>query len=126
MSDISEPEWKKALTSIVEDLTRKEYNKLLEILDKIPKSQKAESRQKLPQIIIQCYGLDESVAAIDEAMKEIPRLDNKIQNLLKPFVMKLKAKEEEKNRCKHLGHKSVVLIETFYISVIRLYTIVAL
>lgn len=121
MSDISEAEWKKALTSIVEELTRKEYSKLLEILDKIPKSQKAESRQKLPQIIIQCYGLEGSIIAIDEAMKEIPRLDPKVQNLLQPFVKKLKAKEEEKNGCKHLGHKSVVLIETFYISVIRLY-----
>lgn len=114
MSNIS-AEWKKTLTIIVEDLSSQQYEKLLEILVKIPQCQKEKSREKLPQIILEHYSLDGSVSAIADAMEEIPRRDPKIQSLLQPFVEKLKAKEE-KNKCEHLGHNSVVLIETIYIS----------
>lgn len=109
MSDILEKEWKQTLTLIVEELDNSQFKKLLELLSNIPKGQKtAKIRGNLPQIIIEHYGLNESIFAIDDAMKKIPRLDNKIQDPLKPFVEKLKAKEE-KNTGEHLGHKSVVL-----------------
>lgn len=119
MSDISEAEWKKALTFILEDLHTHQYSKLLGILDNIPQCHKDRSRERLPLIIIEHYGLEGSVSVIAEAMEQIPRRDPRIQNQLQPFVVKLKTKEEEKNECEHLGHKSGVLIETFYISVIR-------
>lgn len=95
MSDISAAEWKKKLTSILEDLNHEQYGKLLETLDKIPKCQKEKSRENMPQIIMEHYGFDGSVAAIAEAMEEIPRRDPQIQGLLEPFVKKLEAKEGE-------------------------------
>lgn len=119
MSDILAAEWKTNLTRIVENLAEGQYRKLLEMLDEIPKSQKDKNREELPQMIIEYYGLDGSIAFIDNAMEQIPRRDPDIQNLLQPFVKKLKAKEEEKKKkCEHLGNKSVVLIETVSISVI--------
>lgn len=113
MSAILEEEWKQTLTFIVDDLDSQQFKKLLELLSKIPKSQKtAKFRGNIPQIIIEHYGLEDSVFAIDDAMEKIPRRDNKIQDPLKTFVEKLKAKEE-KNTGEHLGHKSVVLNKRF-------------
>lgn len=110
--------WKQTLTLIVEELDKQQYKKLLELLVKIPKSQKmSKSRENMPQIIIEHYGLDDSVLAIHDAMQKIPRRDNKIQKPLKTFVEKLKAKQEN-NTGEHFGHKSVVLNERFKISVI--------
>lgn len=118
MSDVSAAQWKKALTFIREELDKNEYWKLLNILEKIPKGKKNENPEQLPQMIIEYYGLEGSIAAIDDAMQEIPRRDPKIQDRLQPFVEKLKANEKEKKKkCEHLSNKSVVLIETFCISV---------
>lgn len=102
MSGFSEAEWKKALTSILEELDSQQFRKLLEILDKIPKRQKEVSEEKMPRIIIEYYGPAGSVAAIDDAMEQIPRRDEKIQGQLQPFMEKLKAKEEEeKDGCEY-------------------------
>lgn len=123
MSDISAAEWEEALISIIEDLDKGEYRKLLGRLDKIPKSHKDKNREDLPHMIIKYYGLEGSIAVIDDAMKQIPRQDPKMQDLLQPFVEELKAKDEEKkNKCEHLCNKSVVM-NIFHFShiIIRLY-----
>lgn len=100
MSDISESEWKIALVRIVEDLKDEEYSKLMDLLDDIPQSKKP-VRNQAAQVIIEHYILERSIIEIDEAMKEIPRLDARIQDKLQPFVEKVKAKEKE-NKCEHL------------------------
>lgn len=113
MSDILEKKWKQTLTFIVEELDNLQFKKLLELLSKIPKRLKtAKNRENLPQIIIEHYGLEDSVFAIADAMEKIPRRDNKIQDPLKTFLERLKAKKE-KNTGEHLGHKSVVLNKRF-------------
>ncbi|XP_042287068.1 uncharacterized protein LOC121910103 [Thunnus maccoyii] len=102
MSDnISGSEWRKALTSILEELYESEYKKMLfcPCFDKIPKSLKTvTSREEMPQIIIQYFGVDESISAVAEAMDLIPRKDPAVQDLLRPFVDKLRKKREEENR----------------------------
>ncbi|KAM9332407.1 uncharacterized protein KZ484_017517 [Pholidichthys leucotaenia] len=95
MSIISETEWRKALTSILEDLRKSQLEKMLEILTDIPKwCKNRKSKEKLPSIIIEHYGVDESVQIIAEAMDQIPRRDERIQKLLRPFVDKLESKQE--------------------------------
>ncbi len=99
MSVILEKEWKSALTAILEELDKSQYKKMLEFLDRIPKGKKGgTSLEKMPQKIIECYGLEESVSAIDAIMKEIPRMDNKVQGLLRPFVDKLRNNHEKENK----------------------------
>eukprot|EP00066_Takifugu_rubripes_P009217 XP_003975963.2 PREDICTED: uncharacterized protein LOC101067288 [Takifugu rubripes] len=99
MSDILEKEWKQTLTFIVEELDNQQFKKLLELLSKIPKGQKTPNiRGNMAQIIIEHYGLKDSVVAIDDAMEKIPRRDDKIQEPLKAFVEKLKANTGKKRK----------------------------
>ncbi|XP_037605146.1 uncharacterized protein LOC119476042 [Sebastes umbrosus] len=101
MSGISEKDWKRALTSILEELGRSQYRKMLELLETIPECQKSGSvKEKMPGIIIQYYGLKESISAINDLMQDIPRNDEKIQNLLRPFVAKLKDEQEKETQGK--------------------------
>ncbi|XP_026037456.1 uncharacterized protein LOC113030320 isoform X4 [Astatotilapia calliptera] len=95
MSSISESEWKKALTFIIEDLDKSQLKKMLGFLD-IPKQKKTiKCRETIPQTIIEWYGVDTSIQIIDEAMLWIPRKDEAVQGQLRPFVEKLKNKENE-------------------------------
>lgn len=99
MSDISEEEWKTSLTSILEELDSQQYSKMLECLKKIPKGQKTtRSREKMPQKIIEHYGLEESINAIKDAMDQVPRRDGTVQDLLRPFLDKLRNKHEERSK----------------------------
>ncbi|XP_027129326.1 uncharacterized protein LOC113744337 isoform X1 [Larimichthys crocea] len=101
MSDISEEEWKEALLSIMEELNEEQFEKLLFRLTDIPTSQKKnKSKQEMAQKILEHYGLKKSISVIDDAMDWIPRKDPRIQNLLRPFVDKLKNEHEN-------GHKTV-------------------
>uniref|UniRef100_A0A096MAN1 Pyrin domain-containing protein n=1 Tax=Poecilia formosa TaxID=48698 RepID=A0A096MAN1_POEFO len=88
MSESSE--WKKALTNIIEKLRERHYKKMLECLEKIPKSVKDDTpREEMTQTIIEHYGEEESIAEIKRIMdEEIPRKDAPIQDLLYPFVEK--------------------------------------
>uniref|UniRef100_UPI0037E87D32 uncharacterized protein n=1 Tax=Semicossyphus pulcher TaxID=241346 RepID=UPI0037E87D32 len=98
MSEISEKDWKNALMSILEELDKNQYNKMLEYLKKIPKSQRKSflSKEKMPATIIEYYGLRESISAVNEAMDNIPRRDAAVQELLQPFVDQLKRQHEIK------------------------------
>ncbi|XP_053187172.1 uncharacterized protein LOC128371005 [Scomber japonicus] len=99
--ETKESEWKTALTSILEELDDQQYKKMLFCccFDKIPKGVKtSKSREEMPQTIIQILGEDESISAINEAMLFIPRKDSAVQNKLRPFVDKLRIKQEEESK----------------------------
>ncbi|XP_044077204.1 uncharacterized protein LOC122887768 isoform X2 [Siniperca chuatsi] len=101
MSVISEREWKRALTSILEELEKQQLTKMVDCLEKIPQSQKTgRFKENLPRKIIQHYGAEESVSAVNAAIDQIPRRDSVVQDLLRPFVDKLNNKQEKENKGK--------------------------
>ncbi|KAK2827954.1 hypothetical protein Q5P01_018988 [Channa striata] len=90
MAGIVEQDWKSALTSIIEELDEPQYNKMRERLVKIPRSQRTEAtKEKMPQLIIEHYGVLESISVISDTMEKIPRRDPTMQELLQPFVQQL-------------------------------------
>ncbi|KAK2827956.1 hypothetical protein Q5P01_018990 [Channa striata] len=91
MSKKLEKDWKSALTSIIQELDASQYDLMLESLQKIPKGRRTD-REKMPQIIIEHYGAEKSISSIAEAMDEIPRRDSAVQDLLRPFLEKLRNK----------------------------------
>ncbi|XP_020489035.2 uncharacterized protein [Labrus bergylta] len=108
MSVICQKGWKKALTSILEELDPTQYTKFMEHLDKIPRSKKTDDfTVKMPGIIIEHYGLEESVYVIDEAINDIPRKDPRVQDLLRPFVDKLGEQHDEENKGTKRKHDEV-------------------
>lgn len=120
MSDISEKQWKSALTAILEDLDNSQYRKLLECLPNLPKGKKTtSSKEKMPQKIIEHYGPEGSISAINDAMEEIPRKDSKVQDLLRPFVDQLRKKEEKESKSVYLvisNHwlKFIPILKSYY------------
>lgn len=99
MEKISEKRWKKALTSILDELEESQYKKMLEYLNKLPRRvREGTSRDEMPEKIIQHYGLEESIPAISKAVDEIPRKDEDVQNLLHPFMDWLKTQDEKENQ----------------------------
>ncbi|XP_008302403.1 uncharacterized protein LOC103374144 [Stegastes partitus] len=98
MSKISEKHWKSALTSIIEELDEPQYRKMLEYLT-IPKSLKSSvPRENMPETIIQHYGVEKSISAVSEAVDQIPRRDSAVQDLLRPFVDKLRNNQEKQKK----------------------------
>ncbi|XP_069001788.1 uncharacterized protein [Embiotoca jacksoni] len=96
LEEVSEVQWKEALTSILEDLTEEECQKMLFLLDKIPNSEKnSKSRVQMVQKILQHFGLFNSITEMNNIVEKIPRNDEKVQKLLRPFVDKLKVKEKK-------------------------------
>ncbi|XP_028451498.1 uncharacterized protein LOC114566870 isoform X2 [Perca flavescens] len=88
--------WETALSSILEELTDQQFAKMLFYLDEIPQGlKKDKAREEIPDLIVQQYGPEGSISEIDEIMKAIPRNDPKVQNLLRPFVEKLKEQRQE-------------------------------
>ncbi|XP_035846731.1 uncharacterized protein LOC116054979 isoform X2 [Sander lucioperca] len=88
--------WRTALSSILEELTEEQFRKMLLYLDEIPQGVKTgKTREEIPDLIIQHYGPEGSISEIDEIMKAIPRNDPKVQNLLRPFVEKVKEQRQE-------------------------------
>ena len=98
MSDISEEDcWKSALISILEELDDKQYHKMQYLLE-IPKSEKTgKCREEIAQKLIEHFGLEGSISAVRAVMEEIPRRDEAVQDLLRPFVEKLRNKREKEN-----------------------------
>ncbi|XP_050923713.1 uncharacterized protein LOC108891515 isoform X2 [Lates calcarifer] len=106
MSRISMKEWKTVLTSILKKLDQEQYRKLQKILNKLPPAKlTAKYKENMPQTIIEYYAVEESISAIKDAMDQIPRNDPAVQDLLRPFVNKLK-KKQEKNKEKKRKHES--------------------
>ncbi|XP_063344111.2 uncharacterized protein LOC134637591 [Pelmatolapia mariae] len=99
MSTISEKDWKTALTEILEELDEPQYKKMMFILSDIGKRVKTtKSREEMPQVIIEHYGVETSVHKIYEIMDQIPRRDAAVQDRLRPFVERLKKKQEDERR----------------------------
>ncbi|XP_029375486.1 uncharacterized protein LOC115054398 [Echeneis naucrates] len=97
--DISEKEWRKNLNNVLKNLDMSQYTETLEHLDRIPKSVKdKKSREEMPKTIIEYYGLEGSILEIERIMDLIPRRDSDVQDLLCPFVDKLKKKQEAKKK----------------------------
>ncbi|XP_022600469.1 uncharacterized protein LOC111221380 [Seriola dumerili] len=98
---ISETEWKETLTLILEELRSQQFTKMLEMLEKIPRSVKTErSREEMPKIIIEHYGLEGSISAIADVMDLIPRRDARVQDPLHTFVKKLRKKQKKETKGK--------------------------
>ncbi|KAK1874663.1 hypothetical protein KUDE01_006886 [Dissostichus eleginoides] len=95
-----ETKWRTALSSILDELTEVEFQKLLFNLEKIPQGKKeGQPRGNMTSFIIQYYGPEESIALIDRQMKILPRLDNAVQQPLKEI------KELKKLLKKNKGQK---------------------
>ncbi|KAM9333499.1 uncharacterized protein KZ484_018511 isoform 1-T2 [Pholidichthys leucotaenia] len=97
-----EARWKPALTSILEELDDSQYLKLMNWLEKIPQGVKnSKVRGDMPQIIIQYYGVEESISLLDKALNFwIPRKDAAVQTLLMPIVEKMKSERQKKAKGK--------------------------
>ncbi|XP_030603060.1 uncharacterized protein LOC115792600 [Archocentrus centrarchus] len=101
MSAISEDEWKTALTEILAKLEDKEYDKMWDFISEIPKQRKtAKLKKEMPQRIIKQYGVEKSIQKIRKAMDRLPRKDPAVQDLLRPFVDKLKIKQDTEKKGK--------------------------
>lgn len=100
MSTISEEEWKIALTEILEELEGSQYKKMMMLfLSGIPKHARTDKpREEMPQVIIEHYGVETSVLEINKIMDRIPRRDPTVQDRLRPFVERLKKKQENERR----------------------------
>ncbi|XP_026183332.1 uncharacterized protein LOC113142523 [Mastacembelus armatus] len=99
MSQTSKKRWKETLISILENLTPPQFKKMLNLLDKIPQGLKnMRLKVEAAQRILETYGDKESIREINEVMKKIPRNDAAIQDLLAPFVRKVKSKPQKKKQ----------------------------
>ncbi|XP_035846692.1 uncharacterized protein LOC116054973 [Sander lucioperca] len=100
-----EAKWKPALSSILEELTESEFRMMLFNLFKIPQGVKdGKAREDIPYLIVQYYGTEGSIYEIDKIMKNIPRNDAAVQQLLRPFVEKLKKQRQgKKGTMRNLG-----------------------
>ncbi|XP_015254758.1 PREDICTED: uncharacterized protein LOC107100693 [Cyprinodon variegatus] len=86
------------MTKIFGMLDDLQYKKMVEFYEKNQgPSQKrltAKFKKELPEKHIQMLGIDKSISLVNEAMKEIPRNDPDVQDLLRPFVEQLGLKQE--------------------------------
>lgn len=94
MPKISERSWKQTLSSILEELNKTQYKKLLMLLE-IKGSLRRKPMEEMPEIIIQHFGLKKSIIKIIEIMEKIPRRDEAIQRLLRPYKDKLRARKRK-------------------------------
>ncbi|XP_058875856.1 uncharacterized protein LOC117404481 isoform X2 [Acipenser ruthenus] len=85
---VNECGWKQALFDIIEELTEGEYKKMKMLLNKeIPLGKLEETdRESMAHLIISQCGLQKSIQVTQELMRQIPRNDERIQSLLKPFL----------------------------------------
>ena len=95
-----ETKWRTALSSILDELAGDEFRKLLFNLEKIPQGKKEGlSRCDAPSLIIQFYSTEASIALIDRLMKDMPRLDNAVQQPLRE-IKELQKNEVRNNKKK--------------------------
>lgn len=115
MEESIEEKWRKALTSILEELGDSQYEKFLEVLDDFPRRVKEKTnRDKMPGAIIEHYGLEESISAVNAAVDEIPRRDEKVQKHLRPFTEWLKTQEEKENQGRVIQKSQTTFIRVIH------------
>ncbi|XP_030603062.1 uncharacterized protein LOC115792602 [Archocentrus centrarchus] len=112
MPKISKREWKETLTDILEELDKSQFAKMLELLRKIPRSQKTPKfKDKMPQKIIEYYGEEKSISAINRVMNKIPRRDAAVQDRLQPFVAKVTKKKLKEKKALKWTHACDAVME---------------
>ncbi|XP_017158508.1 uncharacterized protein LOC103459856 [Poecilia reticulata] len=96
MSNISEDEWRDAMTKIFEKLEDDQYSKMKGLFNELgyDSPTKMMFERKLPEKLIQNFGIEKSIRLVNEAMNKIPRNDPGVQDLLRPFMDKLRRQEE--------------------------------
>ncbi|TDH05427.1 hypothetical protein EPR50_G00142570 [Perca flavescens] len=95
-SKLLEKKWKRALSSMLEQLIEQQFAEMLLNLDKIPLKVKTDkSRRSISVLIVQNYGI-ESIAEIDRITKKTPINDAAVQKLLSPFVEELNKQRQGK------------------------------
>ncbi|XP_039632755.1 uncharacterized protein LOC120543670 isoform X2 [Perca fluviatilis] len=95
-SRLLEKSWKRALSSILEKLTERQFAKMLFNLVKFPvKLKTGKARRYISYLIFEHFGTYGSISEIDKMMKMIPINDAAVQKLLRPFVEKLKKHRQE-------------------------------
>ncbi|TDH05428.1 hypothetical protein EPR50_G00142580 [Perca flavescens] len=95
-SRLLEKSWKRALSSILEKLTERQFAKMLFNLVKFPvKLKTGKARRYISYLIFEHFGTYGSISEIDKIMKMIPINDTAVQKLLRPFVEKLKKHRQE-------------------------------
>ncbi|MED6262185.1 hypothetical protein ATANTOWER_015749 [Ataeniobius toweri] len=108
MSDVLEDEWRNTMTKIFEKLDDLQYKKMVGFYEKpgfpSPTKMTAKFRRELPKKLIEMFGLDGSISLVNKAMKEIPRNDPGVQELLGPFVDKLGEDQEKQEAGSGLQH----------------------
>nr|XP_015195085.1 PREDICTED: uncharacterized protein LOC102691721 isoform X2 [Lepisosteus oculatus] len=85
--------WETALNEVIEELEADEYKKLKNILHQEGMFRGLLGdieKQDLAHRIVSHFGMEASVHVVQEAMASIPRNDDRIQKLLKPFVEQLR------------------------------------
>ncbi|MEQ2262898.1 hypothetical protein XENORESO_000511 [Xenotaenia resolanae] len=99
MSDVLEDKWRNTMTEIFKKLDGLQYKKMVGFYEKpgfpSPTKMTAKFRRELPKKLIEMFGLDGSISLVNKAMKEIPRNDPGVQELLGPFVDKLGENQEK-------------------------------
>lgn len=87
--------WKSDLCKIIEDLNSDQLKKLKHLMRNcanrvsIPASKLEETnedRYELVNLIVESWGFKESVKAIKEFMKELPRNDERVKKLWEPYL----------------------------------------
>uniref|UniRef100_A0A9J8AQH0 Uncharacterized protein n=1 Tax=Cyprinus carpio carpio TaxID=630221 RepID=A0A9J8AQH0_CYPCA len=86
--------WISALGDIMEDLTSEEFKKLKHLMKhtgkrdpiRSVKLEKAKGRCELATLVVETWGFEESVKAIHEFMKKLPRNDESVTDKLKPYA----------------------------------------
>ncbi|XP_034072017.1 LOW QUALITY PROTEIN: caspase-8-like [Gymnodraco acuticeps] len=106
MSEISEEDWKRDLTIILEDLSSAQFIKMKECLRGFLQVLKdGLSREEMPGTIIEFYGKEKSILEMERVMEEIPKRKSLVQHLLKPYVQKVRSKLEKQQHEKKRRRK---------------------
>ncbi|XP_005755836.1 uncharacterized protein LOC102195394 [Pundamilia nyererei] len=76
---------------------------MLTFLKILQKKKTTKFKEHLPQNIIERFGVETSIQKVKEALDRIPRRDDAVQKHLRPFVHKLKSKQEKKKKGKRIN-----------------------
>ncbi|KAG7462085.1 hypothetical protein MATL_G00198820 [Megalops atlanticus] len=92
---ISEEDWSLGLVNILDDLTGEQFSRMKSLMrsstmplcQSIPREKlEAAERQQLADLMMEHLGENNSILAMQALMREIPRNDSAMQQMLEPFV----------------------------------------
>ncbi|XP_036407664.1 receptor-interacting serine/threonine-protein kinase 3-like [Megalops cyprinoides] len=97
---ISEGDWSLSLMNILDDLTGEQFSRMKSLMrsstmplcQSIPREElEAAGRQQLAELMMDHLGENDSILATQALMREIPRNDSAMQQMLEPFVKQVQA-----------------------------------